>query len=931
MYHFTIGEEELANLDIYSIYYDEEQEQIYIGTNSGLYTYSQSTIHKLTLPKERVGNSYFDLKVDGNGDLFCKNLNGQVFQIFRDSLSIVYTLPEEYLSEQFGYYFDSKNNLWCYANRLVKVNRKNVKNSKVYDFSYLVSISEVGDNEYVLGMTDTTLGNTQSPEGVDFKYTILKTVTPAIRTKNNDFIFYRYYGEPRRTFVKMFSKDGVYKNELKIDGLHSIEKVNDTLFTMNGVRSGVSFLRYENDSTTISRRYFSDKFISAAHLSKNGTLFLGTFKKGLIVVPNKSIEGVILNELGMDLMYDYSGQLFVRDRSGVLMAYQFNKDNQRIEKESVVASRRIHISQYKVDGQDFPGLFFLLSATRDAVDLGAGYIGIVTKDGISAFNAYDRKEKGLACFNLDENNSPFTNKRLFHIAADSIGRNLYVSGSKGLYTSGYDTVNFDEIKLNEKSLDIADIKFSSGYLFCGTYTKGVVIIKDNEPLVIIDKTNGLLENRVLQVDVQDSKLYVLSSGGLQVFDMKEQEFIDNETLNLVGNSITKFDIWKDKLAFFERNSFYTMELGNLDGSSYCSRVYLDSVRVNNTRIDTSKKSFRHNENSLSFYVDFRNAKTLHNVSIQYMLEGFLNRWNTLGVKQHKIEFLSLSPGDYSLKIRAKNGTSLSTPLIYRFTIRAPFWQRWWFYLSIIVISIGVVSWLFYSKLKQERIRTTQEIKLERSNRIATSAQLKAIRAQMNPHFIFNAINSIQHLVLENEKIKSYDYLESFSSLVRMMLDFSEREFILLEEEVDFLKLYLELESLRFNENFNYTLSVEDSLMTKTVPSLIVQPFIENAIKHGVLHKDGEKMIAVRFAKYDKDRILCEIEDNGVGREKVKEIMERRGSRHSSFATNAIKNRLKMLNEHIGIDGEFKIIDLYDEKGKAKGTCVKVLLPIIIRE
>jgi LytS/YehU family sensor histidine kinase len=239
-----------------------------------------------------------------------------------------------------------------------------------------------------------------------------------------------------------------------------------------------------------------------------------------------------------------------------------------------------------------------------------------------------------------------------------------------------------------------------------------------------------------------------------------------------------------------------------------------------------------------------------------------------------------------------------------------------------------VSWFFYLRLKRERQESKQKLMLERSNRIATNAQLKAIRAQMNPHFIFNAINSIQYLVLQNEKLKSYDYLESFSSLVRMTLDYSEREFITLGEEISFLELYLQLESLRFEENFQFELTSDEGIQACTIPSLVVQPFVENAIKHGLLHKMGEKKLTIKFTKLEENRLKCIVIDNGVGRDQVRKIMKRRGNKHTSFSMNAIKNRMLMLSEQLDIESRYEIEDLHDENGQPQGTKVIIYLVIV---
>jgi tetratricopeptide (TPR) repeat protein len=254
----------------------------------------------------------------------------------------------------------------------------------------------------------------------------------------------------------------------------------------------------------------------------------------------------------------------------------------------------------------------------------------------------------------------------------------------------------------------------------------------------------------------------------------------------------------------------------------------------------------------------------------------------------------------------------------------------------VAIIILVLLGFIYSKLKvikQQNIKLDEayaQLEISKKNELAAS-NLKAIQSQMNPHFIFNALNSVQDLVLQKEALKSYDYLVVFSHLVRNTLDFSEREFITLREEVKFLETYLSLEKLRFQDDFKYDLIYENccELDDVSIPSLIIQPFIENAIKHGLLHKDGLKTLSVTFKQ--EDQIICEIVDNGVGREQSDRIQKRQSGDHNSFSTEAIKKRMHILSEQYDTEAGYEIVDLRDQSGECEGTKVIVKLPYKIMD
>lgn len=338
----------------------------------------------------------------------------------------------------------------------------------------------------------------------------------------------------------------------------------------------------------------------------------------------------------------------------------------------------------------------------------------------------------------------------------------------------------------------------------------------------------------------------------------------------------------------------------------------------------NKASFNYNQNKIEFEFDYRNIFTKKEALILYTLEGFYNEWKTISATSNRILFESLPPGNYTFKLKASFNKKESETVSYQFKITPPFWQMWWFYILLIVITVAIISYLFKRRIK--KIKKENEERLEKQKLVTNSidSELKAIRSQMNPHFIFNAINSIQDLVLQKDTLQSYDSLVQFSTLVRNTLNYSEQEYILLSEEVDFLSNYLNLEKLRFKEFFSYQVinNVDYSIQ---IPSLIIQPFVENAIKHGLLHKSGQKSLLITFDKVENE-LLCIIKDNGIGREKAREIKERQQNYHPSFSTNAIKKRLEVLSQKTGLNYHYTTLDLFNEKKEAQGTEVRLYVP-----
>ncbi len=212
-----------------------------------------------------------------------------------------------------------------------------------------------------------------------------------------------------------------------------------------------------------------------------------------------------------------------------------------------------------------------------------------------------------------------------------------------------------------------------------------------------------------------------------------------------------------------------------------------------------------------------------------------------------------------------------------------------------------------------------------NQRKAAEAKLQSMRLQMNPHFLFNALNSIQQMILSGNSDGAAMYLSKFSKLLRMVLTHSDRDFIHLREELDILHLYLELEALRFDDTFTYSIDCQPGLDKEEyrVPPLLIQPFVENAIWHGLLQKEGKRSLHITFESTDDDRLRCTIEDNGIGREAAG-AFSRNGHLHTGRGLSTSEERIETLNRQYGQHNTLEIKDLFSEDGTAAGTEVRIL-------
>ena len=308
----------------------------------------------------------------------------------------------------------------------------------------------------------------------------------------------------------------------------------------------------------------------------------------------------------------------------------------------------------------------------------------------------------------------------------------------------------------------------------------------------------------------------------------------------------------------------------------------------------------------------------------YNLENYEEVWRLSGVDR-KAYYFNVPPGKYIFRVRASNNSNGATAeKAISVIISPPWWQTWWAYsIYALLVVMAVISVVRIQKKKV--LRKARELGRERE------LEMQALRAQMNPHFIFNCLSSINNFVLKNETEEASDYLTKFSRLIRTVLNNSKKSFIPLEDELEMLRLYLEMETLRFKNSFTYCIHTEENIDPDAIfiPPLLIQPFVENAIWHGLLHKEDPGRLDITV-KVEKNILICVIEDNGVGRSRARTSESKSVETKKSMGIQITRQRLSLINGNAEIAGnDFVIEDLFDDFGHAAGT--KVILRLMYKE
>ena len=298
-------------------------------------------------------------------------------------------------------------------------------------------------------------------------------------------------------------------------------------------------------------------------------------------------------------------------------------------------------------------------------------------------------------------------------------------------------------------------------------------------------------------------------------------------------------------------------------------------------------------------------------NVYYRILELNGEWKLAQKKEHyTVELLRIPPGEFTLEVYAESGVAYSSIQQFKLSVEQPFYFQWWFILLFFGFIIGftyfIIRWRArLIELKGRRIFEEQQLKFKVLN-----SELVAIRSQMNPHFIFNSLSSIQTKILNEDRVEAYKNVNTFATLLRQSLHFTSQEFITLQEEMEFTRNYITLEQTRTENAFKYIEVIDPQLdlNVNAIPALFLQPFIENAVRHGLMHSKKSKLLSLTITKMDQG-FQAMIEDNGVGLEASAIINEVVRPDHTSFASKAIQDRIDILGETQKMNIDLHIDDL----------------------
>lgn len=699
-----------------------------------------------------------------------------------------------------------------------------------------------------------------------------------------------------------------------------------------------------SEGKNMAKHYFPEFNISSIFLDREGNYWISTLNKGLLLV--EDFNSIFINTESRPLLFaDFGKDLLISSEKDAL--YILKKENFSLQK--IYQGTKNHsINQIITDENQniyFTSSFFriLNSKKQQSPEMpiaikeinkiddkyytfsASGMSGIFPVDNTkisiwdSVYHSYSKPNNNFGELPFLENcNGKST-------VFNPQNQTIYYATNIGLFAK---TKNKNkELLFEKKRLYISKLAVYKECIFALSNQSKIYRISKFQQVSELKLPQNFKNESIFKIKIIENTLYIFSEKAVYSYDPIKHHFAE---LFIAGSNLDISD-----LAFFNNKIVLATSKGILLAENHQQnssnrgfpKLVINQALVNNKIVDFSKiEKLQPTENNVNISLSALDFSPSQKSEIWYRINE--KDWQQVDKESRTLALNSLSFGHYKIDFRTKANEKYSPIQSLEFTISKPFWLQLWFILPIILLFLSSV-YLFF-KFRVRKIKKQNQLMLEKMQleKNMNQSKLKAIKSQMNPHFFYNALNTIQAYILSNEKKLAVNYLSKFSLLTRTILEMTEKDDVNISEEIKTITLYLEMENARFDDELHYDIQCDEILEFENpkIPSMMLQPYIENAIKHGLLHRKGEKKLLISFKKVDEN-IEITIDDNGIGRKKSNELNLIKNKKHLSFATEAMLQRIELLNMNKENKIRLQYVDKENNAGQPTGTTVIITVPI----
>lgn len=937
VFKFFSNKDGLPSNNIFKIRFDQKG-FLWIAHDKGISRFDGNTFKNYSNPLQK-SNVYTDLLIDKNGKVWMSNLGLQIFCIIDDEMVL-------YKS------FDLK-----LPPSALKMTFLNNGNMVVNAQGGLTEIDMQSGTEYVTSIGGALQYYCKDKDDVYFVNPYTRKLH-VYHNKTLDTIGYNLNFPPllvnKNVILSTYnnsSKLNVYvrrtgkSSDIDLGHNFNFSEISDgrlLLYTNGNIHQ-----IFVNGDTVRSHILMSGHSYTHMTVDALGNEWYSTLNEGIIFIPVGNCKRLskdggtgflrLVQFRNAAYCMSIDNKLFRVNKNGLTQIGEFNTF---LNKKPIILIKNLQNKQLVIGNSRFMILdsnlavrpYFPELAMKDICIDKNRFVYFATPHNVYKHptyeNAYQRIAKSITFFGLEDFMYKYPIIGRFNcVEYDTMNSTFYYGGVPGFFRQEDGKIAI-EVKDGGNAIYTSILDYCKPYILVGTIQAGIYIMKDGKILHHLYSKNSTLGNTIIKIKHYGNSIWVLSEKGLHNINLKTFQAQSYATVGAVSlNNCTDFTISQEQLYLVLSQDLYSVDLNEFIKSISPVPVFFSSVNAGGkTVFNLSNLSYPYAQNSLVIAIQIPATMVLGNAEFEYSLNQ--NQWVTLNKGQSEIFLNQLSPGTYTLNVRQKGMEKLYT---LKFAIEKPYWMSWWFYALIILFASWVIVFLYRNRIRVIREKSRTEIEKFKLEKALQQNILSSIKSQMNPHFLFNALNTIQSYIYLNDKKQAIGYLGKFSVLTRKILDQSNHETITLSEEHETLDLYLQLEKMRFENTLEYTFSFENIPFKDQfrVPPMLIQPYVENAVKHGLMHKPDKRRLHIRI-KYNEPQNLIEVyvDDNGIGRKKAMEINEKRGHTHKPFSTEANRTRLEILNNENQNPISVQITDKTDEYGNSTGTMVQINIPVL---
>ncbi len=936
-YHITIDKSSgLPSNSVYDIFQDSKG-FMWFATGKGLCKYDGTNFKTFTADFQ-TSKSGSCIAEDSFGRIWYANFDGFLYYIEKGSIK---ALPQK---TSLGYHRFGiiKNELFLiqpdavlvYDLKSLKVKAKHALGDKEIRFCYATK-----DKFYVLGNNLYELDHKNEIKKHSLpKNFYAEIITPIINTWEEKIIINSKSSDNYYSFEKGKFQKHKLNNPTEFTQNTAITDDAIWICTPNGV--------HKNDILSKNNKtYFLNKNISFVYKDKHNNYWISTLNNGVLFVKDFAYNYIDLQPRPLSLTLG-KNEIFIGAEKDLI--YKLNCSNLKTEK--IFETKNNHsISQIYADTVNDKVFFNSFKfnilnknnkitnefsiAIKDVKKVDHKYFSFAASGILGVFYV-DAKQKSSWDNIFEKNkNKAFSGFNQSMLLINTNGKSteynaktntIYYATNNGLIAITNDGKS-KEIKYKNETLFLIKIqKYKEQIIGLSTAEKLYTINNNNE--VNLLKLPAFIANEKFnRFFIRGQYCYLFSENDVYEFDFETQ---NTQKVLSLSNDIEATDvILKNNQLFFATAKGIVIKNRKEIGDFPKPKLIINEIQINGKRRELNQISeLNPDENDIA--INFSTLSYIPNESYSVSYKINNSAWRTLDSNDKNLNLYSLASGNYTIQLVINHNDSKIDLQTLQFEIKKPFWLKPLFLIGFSLILL-LLLYLFY-KFQIRKIEKRNQLLFEKVNleKNLNQSKLKALKSQMNPHFFYNALNTIQSFILSNDKKQAINYLSKFSNLTRTILEMTEKETISIAEEVKTLGLYLDIEKARFEEDFTYKIDIDTAIDAENnkIPTMLLQPYVENAVKHGLLHKQGKKIVTISFKK-EAEHLIVSVEDNGIGRQKSAELNAIKNKNHISFATEAIQNRVNLLNQYNQKNISIQYIDKTNLGNQSTGTIVVFEIPI----